>query len=256
MRIRRGALHYSVNNTQIITVGRSKRCIRFGCPAVIFFSVLFSTACTDKPPAPPAAAVVAETTVAAPDTSSLPAINCSAPADANDRSICPGQRVGAVMMGVTRSDLERIYGPQAVRTDSVYLGEGEWGRGIGIKASATDSLIVTLIEDSLIGTVFIRSPGWRTVEGLGIGSSLEDLERVYKTVRVFGFEFDGAGAVMLPDSVRGIWFRVYPTVGDDEHQEAWNKVAVGNDYPSTDPNMRVLKPAVTEIRVTFRNPQE
>ncbi len=160
--------------------------------------------------------------------------------------------MGAVTASSTRAELERIYGASAVRADSVSLGEGEYARGLIVKASHTDSLIITLIKDTLIGDVEIRSEGWITPEGLRIGSPLSDLQRVYGKIRVYGFAFDAAGAVELPDSVNGIHFRVFPTIGGEEELDAWNSLSEDAPFPADDPNMRILKPAISLIRVTLR----
>ena len=116
--------------------------------------------------------------------------------DAGDRTVAPG-RVGAMVKATPPADLAKIYGAGNVQYKKVPAAEGQEQPGAVIHAGTPDELQVGFTEDSK-RIEFIRIVGtrWQTKEGIRIGTSLAELERINGGPFQFsGFGWDYGGAV-------------------------------------------------------------
>jgi hypothetical protein len=183
---------------------------------------------------------------------------CGGSLTREDRTICPGYRVGAITIASTIDGLKQIYGADAVRPADIYLGEGETAPGAIVKASATDSVSVAWSSRGGVDFVEIETDGWRTPEGIGLGSTLEEIEDAYGKVRVYGFGFDYAGTLELPDipQTKGLLIRTRPSVTEPVENGVTGVRRHEKDVPraSDDPSVRLFKPVVRAIYLRFREP--
>lgn len=159
----------------------------------------------------------ANTTVTQPNTTTTTDVsNASIPTneDGKDgRIIVPGTRIGAIKKTTTRQDLDAIYGKENVKDDMVYVGEGV-ERQATIIYSQTPNELVILWEDEEKKTglelimITSETSNWKTDTGIGIGTTLTQLEAINgKPLSFSGFGWDLGGSITdkhggaLPDDL-------------------------------------------------------
>ncbi|HHH49770.1 MAG TPA: hypothetical protein ENK52_02190 [Saprospiraceae bacterium] len=107
--------------------------------------------------------------------------------------------VGLITPADTEADLIKSYGEKNVQKREIGLGEGETTLGTVVLPGTDEELIIEWLEGATYQKIkSIRIEGenasWKTVDGIGIGTSLEDLEKINgKAFKFYGFEWDYAG---------------------------------------------------------------
>ena len=118
--------------------------------------------------------------------------------DVRDRTFAPG-RVGAIVKGKAKpADLARIFGARNVRREMMdELGGGELHPGAYIHRGSPDALAVHFTEDGkTIMYVVVLGTNWKSKEGLRVGMTAEELERLNGgPFKFYGFGFDYGGQV-------------------------------------------------------------
>jgi hypothetical protein len=129
------------------------------------------------------------------------ALAAAAPAaaqDASDRTFAPG-RVGAIVKGKTKpADLARIFGARNVKREMMdEPGGGELHPGANVFPGSPNALTVHFTENGKsISYVSVLGPNWRSKEGLRVGTTAEELERLNGgPFKFYGFGFDYGGQV-------------------------------------------------------------
>ena len=182
------------------------------------------------------------------------AVDCDAPPEAGNRDICPGRRVGAITENAVRADLARIYGADAVRDDSVYVGEGMFEPGSWIKLSS-DSIAVIWTDSTRTRIRAIKNlgPAWRTREGLGIGSTLKEIAAAFPSAQILGYGWDYGGTIMLPENHPAYGKLILRTAGTATAAPQQSIARIRGDQPFAldDPDVVALRPVVREIAVQF-----
>lgn len=175
--------------------------------------------------------------------------------DAGDRTMGPG-RVGAIVKATPPADLAKIYGAGKVQYKTVTAAEGQEQPGAVIYAGTQDELKVGFTEDSK-RIEFIRVVGtrWQTNEGLRIGTSLAELERVNGGPFQFsGFGWDYGGAVFsgprgkLP---KGIGITIAPAKNESSKES--QQVMGDRRFSSRHPALKNLGVVVSSLVVGFGN---
>jgi len=172
--------------------------------------------------------------------------------DAGDRTFGPG-RVGAIVKGATQpADLARIYGAGKVQYEKVHLAEGEYRWGAFIYRGTASELVVGFSEDGK-KIEFIRIPGkgWKSKEGIRIGTTLAELERINGgPFKFLGFGWDNGGNVVsgarLP---KGVVITLAPTRNRESKQA--RQVTGDSEFSSRHPALKSLGVVVSGISVTF-----
>lgn len=192
-------------------------------------------------------------------------VACRAPSTPSTPSAAPYQIVptlglGAITTGTGPDDIRRIYGPENVVDQNVDVGEGQTEPGaILFPTDPTRRAEITwsVSTPTRAATIRIRHPKsiWKTPEGIGIGTSLAELERLNgKPFTLAGFGWDYAGTVTswndgkLKPFEKGprIFLRLMPAAEADDNAPRGDK-----DFASDFPPMRAAKPTVYEIVVDF-----
>ncbi len=174
-----------------------------------------------------------------------------------DFTIVPGQRVGAITAASTEADIKAIYGEEQVEYRPVYIGEGESQPGIAVFPGASNEIeIVWDIAAATGNPEFIRiskkGTGWRTAQGVTVGTTLEELEKINgRPFRLYGFGWDYGGLV---SDWKGGALESYLIIALEPAD--WEKVGpeVSGDvtFSSDDPKVRALGATVASMVVTFR----
>jgi len=158
--------------------------------------------------------------------------------DARDRTFAPG-RVGAIVKGVTKpADLARIYGARNIRREMMdELGGGDLHPGAYVFFKSANSLEVHFTgKGKAISYVIVLGRNWKSKEGLRVGSTAADLERLNGgPFKFYGFGFDYGGQVFASGpAFKGYTIYVKPT-GDDQAaiQELTKpETQISSDHPA------------------------
>lgn len=119
----------------------------------------------------------------------------------NDWVCIPGQRVGIITYQTSENDLKSYFGEQNVSTETEEMGEGGEERNITYCFKGTSNEVKILwLNDNLLNptSIFIRgkSSQWQIQEGIKIGTSLDQLNKINQEIfRFSGFEWDYGGQV-------------------------------------------------------------
>ncbi|MCB0593689.1 MAG: hypothetical protein H6557_12840 [Lewinellaceae bacterium] len=174
-----------------------------------------------------------------------------------DFTIVPGQRVGSITATSTEADIKALYGEEQVEYRSVYIGEGESQPGIAVFPGTPNELeIVWDIAAATGNPEFIRiskeNTDWRTVQGVTVGTSLEELERINgRPFSLYGFGWDYSG---LANDWKGGQLNSYLIIALEpaDWEKAGPEVSGDRTFSSDDPKVRALGAKVASMVVTFR----
>lgn len=181
-------------------------------------------------------------------------------------TLAPGERAGLVTPGSSEADLRRAYGEENVSREAVPLGEGVVREGTVLFPDDARRRLEVQWRDEATRTspARVRVSGddsaWRFANGVGLGTSLEELERRNGgPLQLLGFAWDGAGIIT---SFEG--GALSSTLGDRRRTtlrlcaapgKASDEGLVGisgeQRLSSTDPRVRALEPRLCEIGLRF-----
>lgn len=175
---------------------------------------------------------------------------------APDFSIEPGIRVGGIYAGSTEADVKALYGEGQVQFRSVYIGEGESQPGIAVFPNTPDELeIVWDIAAATGKPEFIRiskeGAAWRTMQGVSIGASLEELEKINGgPFSIYGFGWDYGG--LVTDWQGGnLNPHLIVAMAPTRPELVGPEVSGDQAFSSADPNIRALQLRVSSMVITF-----
>ncbi len=119
-----------------------------------------------------------------------------------DRTYVPGVRLGMIMASTTPEQLVAYYGEENVLPDSIPLGKGYFLDGYKLfPGQSSEVSIVYPDKNKYVKEVQItideQGTDWKSAQnGIGIGSSLEDLKKANgRPFTFFGFDWDYSGVV-------------------------------------------------------------
>ncbi|HSF16611.1 MAG TPA: hypothetical protein VLK65_13775 [Vicinamibacteria bacterium] len=187
-----------------------------------------------------------------------------------DWLIVPGERVGRITATTSESELESLFGTDNVEPVDVHIGEGFTEPGAAVFPSDPSRRIEVVWRDEartspkelrLLGD----SSQWRTSEGISLGSTLQDIERLNGfPFRLAGFAFDYGGTItdcgrgrlrMLGCSDRDgtiqgrlVVLRLNPSAESRARAE-YRQVLGDRDFSSGHPAMQALNPRVYQMIV-------
>lgn len=188
-----------------------------------------------------------------------------------DWLIVPGVRVGAITRAAGELDLVRAYGLGNVRNQSVHVGEGIAERGTVVFPDDPTRAAAVLWKDlqnnwlpERVQITGSRSL-WRTAQGIALGTSLKDIERMNgRPFALTGFGWDYGGTIIAwmqgrleREFTKGgrIIFRLRPA-GRSPASGAARRliVSVSGDrvFRSSHSAMRQINPRVYQMIIEFR----
>jgi hypothetical protein len=139
-----------------------------------------------------------------------------------------------------------------MRDTRIDTGEGDMEAATIVNSGGQDSAIVIWRDStrSHIQSVANIGPAWRTTDGLGVGSTLQEITNKIGTPQVLGFGWDYGGTLMLTGTSlenSGIFFRMEPaaTVADSIR----DRIRGDHPFPSDDPGIDAMKLYVRRIDV-------
>lgn len=183
----------------------------------------------------------------------------------SDWQIVPG-RAGPVTRETSEADLRQRYGPSAVESTRIDIGEGETAAGVVLYPGDSLRRAEVIWQDSVNrrqpARLILRGSQtrWQLPRGISLGTNLQELERLNGRPFVLaGFGWDYAGVVTdwkggaLDSSLAGI--KLYLDPGPAQYEsKPYSQVLGDKDYASSLPPMQQLNPRVATIFVDFERP--
>jgi len=113
-------------------------------------------------------------------------------------AVVPGERFGLVDPQTSEADLRESLGPDAVLSEQVYLAEGFCTDGTRLFPGSPYEIEVAWADSARTRPAFVRSRSpdgpWRTPSGVGVGTSLAELEGLKdESISFSGFGWDYGG---------------------------------------------------------------
>jgi hypothetical protein len=191
------------------------------------------------------------------------------PAQTHDWKIVPGERVGPLTPKSDLADIKRLFGAANVVEQPVQVGEGFEEPGVVIyKGTPSRTLAVVWREvetppkPHTVHVCYGQEPGrpceWKTPEGITLGTSLSQLEKLNRRpFSLAGFAWDYGGTVMgwndgrLETSLNNggrLILRLEPA---DANMPEYRQVLGDRTFSSSHPAMLKLNPRVYDIVVVF-----
>jgi hypothetical protein len=205
---------------------------------LLLFAALFIAACGDKPAPTPEAPATAEP----------------------DLSIVIGEKFGLITpANCTREGVLAAYGNDA-KADSLYIIDGMYGEGVVLFPDNPRRRVEIYWDKDFDPKrpSYIRIDGdstgvseWKTAEGITLGTSLAELEKLNgKPFEISGFGWDYGGFVTDWKGGKfntALTIRMEPTAEGD----ASAKVSGEGGYNSQNPDMQAAKPIVSRMEFRF-----
>lgn len=208
----------------------------------------------EPPPAPP--------TTTAPEPAPTAPSTSVDPQPAADTVIIPGERVGQVTATTSRQDLADLYGEAVLDDTDIPMGEGFTDPGTIVNLGPDRQFTVVWLDANRSQPLMARDFGaaWKTPEGIGVGTSYAELQRVLGEFELYGFAWDYGGTLSLEgtnlDQYYGeLLLRVNPSdAAAEAHPTEFQAVMGDRLFPSTDPNFAPLDISVDSMMVYLNDP--
>jgi len=172
---------------------------------------------------------------------------------AADRTVVPGQRVGAITFYSSLSVLQALYGTKNVKPKMQPLPSGDTTPGARL-FEGTDLQLDLLWDeegrDKRVVEVRLTGPAWTFQNGLKTGLSIDEVARINgRPFKINGFDWHFGGYASFDGGAlaEGQGVRFAPTVVTSKHSPGSDK-----KLSSTDNDLRAAVPVVTQIAVWLR----
>ncbi|BAY83142.1 hypothetical protein NIES267_26290 [Calothrix parasitica NIES-267] len=178
----------------------------------------------------------------------------------NDTFIIPGKRIGLITGDTKRADLVELYGETNLKDDVVLRGEGTVSFPVTKVNSTTPGALTIFWTDesrSKISHVSGFGRQWKTLDSLGIGTSINGVKDVLGKFELNGFGWDNGGFVYLENTnlskykdKLGLRLNVeYSTI--QKFPKPYQAVSGDSRFSSNNPNFKPLDVRVSNMIVTF-----
>lgn len=168
--------------------------------------------------------------------------------------IVPGKSFGPITAKTTRADLVKTFGAANVKDTQVHLGEGEMTPGVAVyPKDPKRRLEITWVKSKRVGDIRIsgQSSVWRTAEGITLGTTLAQLQKLNGAPFKFsGFGWDYGGMILswergkLEKSLKDVWLTLDP-IGES----SYDGVIGDGEFVSSEVLQKHQAIAVGQIRV-------
>lgn len=181
-----------------------------------------------------------------------------------DTLIVPGVRVGPLAADTTEAELVSLYGRDGVIDHNFSIGEGYVCDGARIEIGDDQTLDIAWrdrVNRSGISGITINSEIWNTKEGLRVGLTLAEVERLNNgplTITGFGWDYGGVVASweqgrlapVWPNGERLVrtWFRATlesETANHDDYAATSGDRVFSSEHPS----LHKLNPSIYQLDV-------
>lgn len=172
--------------------------------------------------------------------------------------IVPGKSFGPVTPKSTLADLVRFFGAANVKPATIHLGEGETVAGtVVFPKDPKRRLEVTWTRSKRVADIRFsgRVSVWHTAEGLTLGTTLAELQRLNEVPFKFaGFGWDCGGVILswgsgrLAQSLKNVWVTL-----DLNSEQPMEDVLGDSEFLSSEVLKKNYPITVGRIRVEFNH---
>ncbi|HRF59059.1 MAG TPA: hypothetical protein PLH94_03985 [Fimbriimonadaceae bacterium] len=181
---------------------------------------------------------------------------------ASDRTIVPGVRVGLIKKGMTPAALKKAYGATSVEDGTIPGPEGTTLDGATVFPNDPRNRVEVIWKvvkgRKTVEAVRIREAKsrWRTAKGIGMGTSLETLERLNGrafTMSGFGWDYGGYIQSWRKGNLQRGMARTSVRLDPSRVEAVGNFAAISGERTISSDNslVRKAKPIVSEILVNL-----
>ena len=174
-----------------------------------------------------------------------------------DTIVIPGERVGPITQNTTRENLAALFGEDRLRDEAIHVGEGFTEPGTVVDLGPEQSFTIVWQDDDRTRPALARNfgPAWKTPEGIGVGTSFEQLKTTLGSFKLYGFGWDYEGALELEGSQLEKYYgnlilRVSPDSNAIAKNETAYQAVLGDGlFSSDEPNLALLNLKVDQMIV-------
>jgi hypothetical protein len=178
-----------------------------------------------------------------------------------DTSIIPGKKVGPITSKTTRRDLVRIFGASNLKDTEEDRGEGARTFAVTKVNLGRSGSLTVLWEDNArnkVSYVEVQALGWKTPDGVGVGTSLNDLRRILGEFKINGLGW-GLGNRVYDLQMKKLprYYENLSLMVDADEKLAqkfpkqYQAVLGEQQLPASHPNWKPLGIKVTSLDVFF-----
>jgi hypothetical protein len=163
--------------------------------------------------------------------------------------IRPGKSVGPIRETTSRQELDALVPAVAVVTADVPIGEGFCTVGVRVFPNTRDEIEIAWRDAAQTRVAFVRTRTrggrWRTRQGVSVGTSLRELERLARrTLSFSGFGWDYGGGLAWTEANGEIGLRL-----DIDPRDKSKAVGPAADQILGDQLVRSDHPLIRALRV-------
>ncbi len=192
-----------------------------------------------------------------------PSSRSSIPPTLRNIQILPGERIGPVTKTTTYAELERSIGKQFLsnRTISGPEGIGQFA-ATRVVLRQNQSFTIVWADNTRTKPLHVRDLGtaWKTPEGVGIGTNLNQLRQLAGEFRITGLGWDYGGLVLLENTRLAhyagkilLTVDAAPNTPQQFHSD-YRAVAGDSTFSSANPHWQPLNVRVTQMTVVLNQP--
>ncbi|MBE9177185.1 hypothetical protein IQ268_01170 [Oculatella sp. LEGE 06141] len=182
----------------------------------------------------------------------------------SDTVVVPGERVGPITPDTSHDELVERFGEDVLQDEEVSIGEGFTKPGTTVNLGEARSFSIVWTDESRTQPEEIRNLGsaWKTPEGIGVGTSFNELEQQLGEFELYGLGWDYGGTVALEDSDLSQYqdlliLRLQPTPEAAKSDASAFQAVTGDTLFSSDnPNFQQLDLTVGEMIVYLNRPEQ
>ncbi|NJN29323.1 MAG: hypothetical protein HC824_01745 [Synechococcales cyanobacterium RM1_1_8] len=180
-----------------------------------------------------------------------------------DTLLIPGQSVGPVTANTSYGDLAQLFEPARLVDGEASLGEGITQPSTTVDLGKRQSFTVVWADARRQQIVEVRElgPDWHTPEGIHVGLSLKELERILGPFQIYGFAWDHGGTVLLDERRLAhyrdkLFIQLQPSQTQvRRNPQAFQSVLGDELFPSSHSSLEQLNPVVDQMVVRLEPAQ-
>ncbi|WP_019990066.1 hypothetical protein [Rudanella lutea] len=234
------------------------------------------TACQSKPDG---SGATNDSTAVSDDDTLATTLSTEGPQTSPDNFVLiPGEQAGVVRANTSEAQLIQILGAENVtKADTVWGAEGDFYIGTTLFKGTPDQaqiiwkdeqhtrpeMVLIEADAAEIGKAVPTASAsrWATPEGLRIGSTLKEVEKLNgRAFSLYGFDWDYGGNVSswqtgkLQDPDGKVYLNVQFAAGalSPAQEQSYQTVSGDGEFSSANPVMQRLNPTVQSISLSFR----
>lgn len=184
---------------------------------------------------------------------------------ADDFILIPGIQAGPVTATTTEAELISLLGAEQVKRDVMALGEGEEAEVTSLFPGNKEKELQILWDIPFTKPLVVNVIGtaWKTKEGVILGISLKDLEKINQSsfeLSGYGWDYEGSvlnyGSGLLSKYDNTLLVRFNDADAAQRVSESEFATILGdNSFSSDNQILQKMNPIITDMNISFTQPE-